>query len=157
MESCGLEVDLGNVAWAPVNDFGSLDSLDRFNGVPTLGTFNTNGSWYLFWRAFHVGNASLWLYQPVTERERKELLSGGDLDGVLFKRRKDCFATVGAAYKNRLIFEREIAISAGLDGEATWRAVMEHARTSLDMALQHDLPHSRRQKVMEIKRELQNA
>jgi hypothetical protein len=41
---------VGNLAWAPLPAFEEVDVLDRFNGVPTLGTFGKPGSKILFWR-----------------------------------------------------------------------------------------------------------
>jgi hypothetical protein len=35
---------VGNLAWALLPAFEEVDVLDRFNGVPTLGTFGRPGS-----------------------------------------------------------------------------------------------------------------
>jgi hypothetical protein len=41
---------LGNLAWAPLPAFEEVEVLDRFNRVPTLGTFGRPGEKILFWR-----------------------------------------------------------------------------------------------------------
>lgn len=158
MKTRGLELDLGNLAWAPVNDFTSVEVLDRFNGIPTLGVFSSGSSSYLFWRTMHVGRASVWLYVSLTEDERVLLMSGkGDLNGILFQRTSPCYSTVGAAHDTRLVFEREIQLAVGQDSDQTWRAVIDHAVSSLGLALEHGLPPARRDKMLEVKRELQSV
>lgn len=155
MKTCGIDVDLGNLAWAPVNNFEAVELLDRFNGIPTLGVFKSDGTWHLFWRVLSLNVASLWLYVPLTTAEHDALLAGDEgLTGVLFDRPQDCYVTIGAAHKNRLIFEREFHLKANMSQQDTWQSALDHARASLELALEHGLPPQRRAKVIEARRVL---
>jgi hypothetical protein len=61
---------IGNLAWAPLPAFEEVDVLDRFNGVPTLGTFGRPGSKILFWRVLGYvppSGLSVWLYVPLSQ------------------------------------------------------------------------------------------
>jgi hypothetical protein len=159
MREHGLELDLGNIAWAPVNNFQTVELFDRFNGVPTLGVLAVSSKSYLFWRVMDHDIASVWLYVPLTNRERNTLLKNGDeaLNGVLFNRRKEHYATVGLAYENRLFFEREFLMNPGMDSDAAYGAIIDHSLQSLRMMLDHDLPPGRREKAERAQRELEAA
>lgn len=152
----GLELDVGNLAWAPVNDFTSVEMLDRFNGVPTLAviTTPTEGE-HLVWRVIAVGESSAWLYVALTPKLRRRLEKHApDLNEVLFRLRNESYATVGIAHGNRLVFEREFHLPPGLTEDETADAVVEFVSKSLDIALRHELPRSRKLLIKRAKREL---
>jgi hypothetical protein len=67
---------LGNLAWAPLPAFEEVEVLDRFNGVPTLGTFGRSGEKILFWRALGYvppEGFSVWLYVPLDAEDEQHL------------------------------------------------------------------------------------
>lgn len=154
-----LKLDLGNIAWAPVNSFITMEPLDRFNGVPTLGVLETKVGSYVFWRVLDHGVASAWLYVNISRRQRSALVKRGDdaLDGVLFQLKSDSYATLGLAYDNRLFFEREMRLTAGLSPQDTYQMVVNYALEALQLALEHDLPPGRREKMIAARRELESA
>jgi hypothetical protein len=67
---------VGNLAWAPLPAFEEVDVLDRFNGVPTLGTFGRRGNKILFWRALGYippNGMSVWVYVPLSPEDELHL------------------------------------------------------------------------------------
>jgi hypothetical protein len=100
----------GNLAWAPLPAFEEVEVLDRFNGVPTLGTVGKSGDKVLFWRALgYVPNHfSVWLYVPLTPEDERHLEDAEPselLHGLIFESAEWRHVTVGIAMDYRLLVE----------------------------------------------------
>lgn len=147
--SSGVMPELGNLAWAPLAAVEEVEIFDRYNGVPTLGVFRSAGETHMFWRVVgYTGDISLWLYVPLSpgdERNMQDDEGPGLLDGIVFRSPQPRFATVGVANLNRLVFEREWSVPAGLDQAGVLRPLLDFAYESLTLALQADLASSRRE------------
>jgi len=143
--------DLDTLAWAPVVAVTEIEMFDRYNGVPTLGTFTADGQVHLFWRALgYTSDISLWLYVPLT-REDRDLLDAADsqhlLDGIVFGLDEPRYVTVGVADANRLVFEREWRLAARRDPANLVQPLLEFVDEALEIALAEDLPATRRELV----------
>jgi hypothetical protein len=143
--------EIGNLAWAAVAAVEGVEIHDRFNGVPTLGTVRVDSQSHLFWRAlFYVSDVSIWMYVPLTEAELHRIETDDDvdpLDGLVFDAPEPRFVAVAAAGDNRIVFEREWKLPAGVDGEALVSEVAEFMLESLQLALDQDMPATRRDAV----------
>src|SRR5207253_1405907 len=104
---------------------------DRFNGVPTLGIARSGAESHLFWRAlFYLDDFSLWLYVPLTGEDEEHVDADDDsdlMDGIAFSSKKPRYSTVGVAYQNRLIFEREWRLPPDLSLEEVSAALVDFA------------------------------
>jgi hypothetical protein len=144
--------ELGNLAWAPLSSVDEVEIFDRFNGVPTLGIARSTRETYLFWRAaFYLDDISLWLYVPLTVEDQR-LVDENDfepLSGIVFGAHAARYTTVGVADRNRLVFEREWWLPAGLTPEQVCAALVDFSHEALTVALAQDppLPASRRDVV----------
>ncbi len=140
---------LGHFAWMPLPSVDEVDIIDRFNGVPTIGVFKApRVPDHLFWRAVgYVSEFSFWLYVPLDAREVHQITSAEDnvLNGIVHDLRQGHSATVAVALDNRLVFEREWTIPARLRGDGLTTALLDFLSEALSVALDHDLPPSRRE------------
>jgi hypothetical protein len=143
---------LGNLAWAPRNDFDRISVLDRFNGIPTLGAFSCQGRVHLFWKA--VGYVtdpkdptwSVWLYVPLPRSvslDDVEDVAEEILTGVLFGAGRPEYAAVGLAQDSRLIFEREWMLPDAPDIEALIAPLLRHVSEALHIMVEQGLPPHR--------------
>jgi hypothetical protein len=135
-------LELGNRTWEPYKTVDSLEVLDRHNGVPTLGFFTAGGQRQLFWQALgYVTDAfSVWIYVPVSPAAPVDPRLP---EGLILGSPTDRIATVGVAYHNRLIFEREWSIPAGADEGRLLRDLTHFLVEAMDMADRHGLPPGR--------------
>lgn len=153
MRSPGPMPELGNLAWAPLSAVDEVEIFDRYNGVPTLGVARSGHEVYLFWRAvFYLDDSSLWLYVPLTAADREHVDADDDsdlMDGLVFRSPVVRYVTVGVAHMNRLVFEREWCLPAGLSPERVCRSLLDFAYESMKVALDQNppLPPSRRDVV----------
>ncbi|MGS2613631.1 hypothetical protein ACVCAH_03730 [Micromonospora sp. LZ34] len=153
MSSYGPTPELGNLAWAPLPNLDAVEIFDRFNGVPTLGVARAKGEACLFWRVFSDDDKiSAWLYVPLTDEDERYLSADDDnevLDTIVFHSLTSRYTTIGTATANRLIFEREWQLPAGLSPDEVAEAFIEFCLEAMTVALQQDppLPPSRRQIV----------
>lgn len=114
---------VGNLAWAPLPDFEEVDVLDRFNGVPTLGTFGKSGHKILFWRALGYvppAGMSVWIYVPLSledEQHLEEAEPAELLHGLIFESPEWRHVTVGLAKDYRLFvdFDWNLPVKAAAD------------------------------------------
>ncbi|NMO56567.1 hypothetical protein HH310_36010 [Actinoplanes sp. TBRC 11911] len=147
--SSGVVPELGNLAWAPLAAIEELEIYDRYNGVPTLGVFRSLGETHMFWRAVgYTGDISFWLYVPLAPEDEQNVEDDegpGLLDGIVFRSTRSRFATVGVANLNRLVFEREWNIPAGLHQAEILKPLLEFVSESLTLVLREDLASSRRE------------
>jgi hypothetical protein len=139
--------EVGNLAWAALSSIENVEMLDRFNGVPTLGTLRADGHSHLFWRSlFYVSDVSVWMYVPLTSRDLRRLDSDKDpLEGIIVQSAQDRYVAVACAYENRVIFEREWELPARRTVDQVLSAVLDFMSESLKIALDQDpIPSSRR-------------
>ena len=120
----------GNLAWAPLPAFEEVEVLDRFNGVPTLGSFGPPGNKILFWRITgYVPQAglSIWLYVPLSADDESRLASADPselLNGLIFQSPAPRAATVALADDYRLVLEADWILPAGASSEAIMRELL---------------------------------
>jgi hypothetical protein len=141
---------VGNLAWVPTPAVDEVDILDRFNGVPTFGIVHGSTGSHLFWRSFGyvTDHVSLWLYVPLTPQDEQSLSScdGEDaLVGLVNGSPVNRYVTVGAAWDNRLIFEREWLLPAGLSEAAFRKSSLRFVAEAMQMKVDQGLPSSRRE------------
>jgi hypothetical protein len=142
---------VGNLAWAPLPDFEEVDVLDRFNGVPTLGTFGRSGSKILFWRALGYvppSGFSIWLYVPLSAEDEQHLEEAAPaelLDGLILESSQWRHVTVGLAKDYRLFveFDWNLPVKAGSD-ELTREMLVFLASSLAGLAEQETVTPSRR-------------
>ena len=142
--------ELFNLAWAPAVDVDRVDIYDRHNGVPTLGIFTVRSEAHLFWRVFgYTGDHSGWLYVPLTAEEGDAAARGDDLglDGIVYGLAQPRYATIGAAEANRIVFEREWQIPAGMTPHTLLRPYLVFLLEALEVASTSGLPPTRREAV----------
>lgn len=134
--------ELGCRAWEPFRAASHHRVLNRFNGVPTLGFFTLAGTRYLFWEALgYVTDAfSVWIYVPVDPEDEE---SPGLPDGVVFDSPAERIAVAAVAHDNRLIFEREWNIPAGMDTGELLHDLTHFLKDAIDEAAENDLPPGR--------------
>jgi hypothetical protein len=141
--------EVGNLAWAPLTTIEAVEIFDRYNGVPTLGTVRAAGTSHLFWRAIgYTADVSLWLYVPLTTSDCDQIDDDegpGIVDGIVFRSPTQRFIAVGVAVEHRLVFEREWRLPAGLQQSEILTPLLEFTSEALRMALDQDLPLSRRE------------
>lgn len=134
---------LDNLAWVPFAGTDQIEILDSHNGVPSLSIVTVDGSSFLCWRAaFYTLDFSLWLYVRLHGAEAETLAdSEAPLDGIVFGLDERRFATIGVANElNRLAFEREWYIPAGLTPYNAYDVIVEYAIESMEMAMSQDPP-----------------
>lgn len=147
MGNQGPILDMHNLAWAPFADGDSVEIYDRHNGVPTLGVVTNADGATLFWQCTDLGEASVWVYLRLDEADRRILDEDedGTLEGLILGLDVERFATLGiAGPNNRLLFEREWHVPPGLTPENAFDAIIRFAIDVLSVALEGDLPPSRR-------------
>jgi hypothetical protein len=140
----------GNLAWAALPAIDEVDVLDRFNGVPTLGIMISGTSHILFWRVIgYVSEISAWVYLPLQPAEVARLRDEDDgadlLHGLIFHAPAERPASIGAAKNNRLIFEREWVVPASKSSDDILADVARFITEATMVALQHELPATRRE------------
>jgi hypothetical protein len=142
---------LGNLAWAPLPAFGEVEVLDRFNGVPTLGTFGHPGEKILFWRALGYvppGGLSVWLYVPLEAGDEQHLADAEPtelLHGLIFESPQWRRASVGLARDYRLFGEFDWDLPIGAPSDRLVREMLAFLAASLDrLADQETVAHARR-------------
>lgn len=149
---------VGNLAWVPDSTIDELDILDRFNGVPSLGLLSLGeAEQHLFWRlvGYVTKNVSGWLYVPVptgvdpSEREPANLL-----DSLVFHSEVPRYATIGVAWDNRLIFDREWQLPPLTGGPEVVVEAMRFIGEAMHLALEQGLPPSRRMRIQQAVQEL---
>lgn len=114
---------IGNLAWAPLPAFEEVDVLDRFNGVPTLGTFGKPGGKFLFWRVIGYvppHGLSVWVYVPLTPADEQHLKDADPADllhGLIFESAQARHVPVGMAKDYRLFvaFDWDLPVGASAD------------------------------------------
>jgi hypothetical protein len=156
---------LGNLAWAPVPAIESVEVLDRFNGVPTLGLFSAGGERQMIWRVtgYVPRSYSIWLYIPFTADDENRLAHAEPSDllgGLVFRSSAPRYATVGVAKDYRLVFEREWRVPQDTDPQRLLDDVLAFLLDALTIALSEDMPPARRELVYttsEVIRELAAA
>ncbi|MGC4803587.1 hypothetical protein [Micromonospora sp. DT233] len=133
----GPTPELGNLAWAPLPTVEAVEIIDRYNGVPTLGVVRAEGEPCLFWRVLSDDeHVSVWLYVPLSSEDQGHLAADDDtefLDTIVVGSRSSRYTTMGVAYDNRLVFEREWWLPAGLTADAAALACLGQASRALLM------------------------
>ncbi|WFE57856.1 hypothetical protein [Micromonospora sp. WMMD712] len=153
MSSFGPAPELGNLAWAPLPTVDAVEIIDRYNGVPTLGVVEAGGEPCLFWRVLSDDDhVSVWLYVPLTREDEEHLDADDDsdvLESIVIASPGPRYTTMGVAYDNRLIFEREWQLSANLTADEAALACLEFCAESMRVALAQNppLPATRRKIV----------
>lgn len=125
----------------------AVEILDRHNGVPTLGIVTATGQKTLFWQCADLGEASIWIYVPASPEDLQLLDDDeeGSLEGIVLGLETSRWATMGiAGPDNRLVFEREWYVPAGLTPDNAFDEIVRFAKEFLEAALETDLPPSRR-------------
>jgi hypothetical protein len=128
---------VGNLAWAPLPAFEEVDVLDRFNGVPTLGTFGRPGSKILFWRVLGYvppSGLSVWLYVPLSEEDERHLEEAEPselLHGLVFQSAQWRQVTVGMAKDYRLFVEFDWNLPVQAPSEDLVREMLGFLASSL--------------------------
>jgi hypothetical protein len=128
---------LGNLAWAPLPAFEEVEVLDRFNGVPTLGTFGRPGERILFWRALGYvppEGFSVWLYVPLSAEDEQHLAEAEPaelLHGLVFESSSWRPATVGLARDYRLFVEFDWNLPVGTPSDRLVREMLTFLASSL--------------------------
>jgi hypothetical protein len=142
---------LGNLAWAPLPAFEEVEVLDRFNGVPTLGTFGRPGEKILFWRALGYvppGGLSVWLYVPLDADDEQHLTDAEPaelLHGLVFHSTQWRKATVGLARDYRLFVNFDWNLPVGAPSDGLVREMLTFLASSLEgLAEQETVAHARR-------------
>ncbi|MET8279723.1 Hsp20/alpha crystallin family protein [Micromonospora sp. NPDC005174] len=150
MSSYGPAPELGNLAWAPLPTVEAVEIIDRYNGVPTLGVARAQGETCLFWRILSDDeHVSVWLYVPLTNPDEEHLNADDDsdyLDTIVVKSSRPRYTTMGVAYDNRLVFEREWQLPADLSADDAALACLEFCAEAMRVALAQKppLPATRR-------------
>lgn len=147
---------LGNLAWAPLPAFEAVEVLDRFNGVPTLGTFGSPGEKTLFWRVLGYvppKGFSVWLYVPLEAEDEQHLEDAEPaelLHGLVFETTQYRRAIVGCARDYRLFGEFEWSIPVGASSDRLVRELLTFLASSLDgLAEQETVTHARWETVLQ--------
>jgi hypothetical protein len=128
---------LGNLAWAPLPAFEEVEVLDRFNGVPSLGTFGRPGEKILFWRALGYvpsEGLSVWLYVPLDGEDEQHLAEAEPtelLHGLVFDSAQRRRATVGLAKDYRLFVEFDWSLPVRTPADRLVREMLEFLASSL--------------------------
>lgn len=142
---------VGNLAWAPLPAFEEVDVLDRFNGVPTLGTFGTSGSKILFWRVLGYvppGGLSVWIYVPLgleDERHLEDAEPAKLLHGLVFESPEWRHVTVGLAKDYRLFVEFDWNLPVKTAADDLVREMLQFLASSLaELAEQETIAAPRR-------------
>lgn len=142
---------VGNLAWAPLPAFEEVDVLDRFNGVPTLGTFGKSGDKILFWRALGYvppGGFSIWIYVPLSTADEQHLEDAEPaelLRGLIFESSEWRHVTVGMAKDYRLFVEFDWNLPVKTSAEDLVREMLLFLASSLTgLAEQETVTPSRR-------------
>jgi hypothetical protein len=142
---------VGNLAWAPLPAFEEVDVLDRFNGVPTLGTFGKPGRKTLFWRAFGYvppGGLSIWVYVPLSLEDEQHLEDAEPtelLQGLIFESPGWRQVTVGVAKDYRLFDEFDWNLPINASADDLVREMVQFLASSLaGLAEQETVAPSRR-------------
>jgi hypothetical protein len=143
---------VGNLAWAPLPAFEEVETLDRFNGVPTLGVFGRPGERALFWRALgyvpkREMSVSIWIYVPLDEADERRLEpddASDLLNGLIFQSEAPRAVTVGIARDYRLLFEYEWVLPAGLSPNELLHEMIHFAAESLNETLKQVAPARRK-------------
>jgi hypothetical protein len=142
---------LGNLAWAPLPAFEEVEVLDRFNGVPTLGTFGSPGEKILFWRVLGYvppKGFSVWLYVPLAPEDERHLEDAEPaelLHGLVFESMQWRRSTVGLARDYRLFGEFDWSLPVGASSDRLVREMLTFLASSLDgLAGQETVAHARR-------------
>ena len=128
---------VGNLAWAPLPAFEEVDVLDRFNGVPTLGTFGKPGNKILFWRALGYvppSGLSIWVYVPLSSEDERHLEDAeptGLLQGLIFESSDWRHVTVGIAKNYRLFVEFDWNLPVKASAKDLVREMLQFLASSL--------------------------
>jgi hypothetical protein len=136
---------LGNLAWAPMPSFDGVEVFDRFNEVPTFGIIRAGAGTHLFWRAFGyvTDHVSLWLYVPMLQGDEESLADcdGEDLlRGSVYDSPVARYVTLGVAWDNRIIFEREWLLPAGLDDMQFKKQVLRFVVEAMQIKMEQGFP-----------------
>jgi hypothetical protein len=139
---------VGNLAWAPMASVDEVEILDRFNGVPTFGIVRGSAGSHLFWRAvgYVPDHASFWLYVPLGAVDEVRLRESQDedfLNGIVHQSPVERYVTLAVAWDNRILFEREWLMPAGLNDLEFKRASLRFLTEALQIKIEQGLPASR--------------
>ena len=144
---------VGNLAWAPLPAFEEVEVLDRFNGVPTLGTFGAFGHKVLFWRAFGYvppDDLSIWLYVPLSIEDEQRLANSAPSDllhGLVFQSEVPRRITIGLAQSYRLDFEFSWQLPVNMPADQLIQELLRFSLSELTKSLKRALIPSRRKAV----------
>jgi hypothetical protein len=141
---------VGNLAWAPMPNVDEVEILDRFNGVPTFGIVRGAVGSHLFWRVlgYVPDHASFWLYVPLEAADERRLAECDDqefLSGIVSDSAGERYVTLAVAWDNRVLFEREWLMPAGLSDTEFKKSGLRFLTESMEITIEQGLPASRRE------------